>query len=143
MKVCSVCKEAKPLSEFHKNRTRRDGHSAECRACHALRDRGLHNNTHIRDHEPGYESLLKAVIERLILDYKMGKDIEFRYSVGDGRSQVSEPDGRQWQGFKPCPQECLEVVMGRDFYDYYFHSISMAFDDSEIRAKILQQMGVK
>lgn len=32
-KRCSKCKEIKPLSEFHNNRTRRDGHNAECKLC--------------------------------------------------------------------------------------------------------------
>lgn len=33
MKVCSVCKEEKPLSEFNKNRAKADGHGDKCRLC--------------------------------------------------------------------------------------------------------------
>jgi Recombination endonuclease VII len=32
-KCCYMCKETKPLSEFHNNRSRSDGKAAECRAC--------------------------------------------------------------------------------------------------------------
>ena len=33
MKKCSKCREEKDYGEFHKNRTRKDGHSPECRDC--------------------------------------------------------------------------------------------------------------
>ena len=33
MKRCYVCKETKPLSEFYKNRDKKDGHADECGIC--------------------------------------------------------------------------------------------------------------
>ena len=33
MKTCTKCQEEKPFSEFHKNRTRKDGHHAWCNVC--------------------------------------------------------------------------------------------------------------
>lgn len=36
MKICSRCQETKPLSEFHHNASRRDGHSCYCKACTAF-----------------------------------------------------------------------------------------------------------
>jgi hypothetical protein len=33
MKTCSVCKKAKPLSEFYRNKWARDGRRSECREC--------------------------------------------------------------------------------------------------------------
>ena len=32
-KTCSKCKLAKPFSEFHRNRTRRDGREYTCKKC--------------------------------------------------------------------------------------------------------------
>lgn len=32
-KICPSCTEAKPLSEFHKDRTRRDGLNPRCKEC--------------------------------------------------------------------------------------------------------------
>ncbi len=32
-KKCSKCKEIKPLNEFHKDRTRKDGYQYECKIC--------------------------------------------------------------------------------------------------------------
>ncbi len=34
MKICSKCKEEKPLSAFSKDRGRKDGHSHKCKGCH-------------------------------------------------------------------------------------------------------------
>jgi hypothetical protein len=33
MKTCYKCKEEKPFSEFHKNRTKKDGFSDSCKVC--------------------------------------------------------------------------------------------------------------
>lgn len=33
MKTCSVCKQVKPLSEFHKNVLKRDGYDITCKDC--------------------------------------------------------------------------------------------------------------
>lgn len=34
MKCCSKCKQLKELSEFYKNKTKKDGYSGLCRLCH-------------------------------------------------------------------------------------------------------------
>lgn len=39
MKTCCRCKNSKPLSEFNKNRTKKDGHQPYCRVCHNAADR--------------------------------------------------------------------------------------------------------
>ena len=33
MKTCSRCKEEKPFSEFHKNRSQKDGYQNQCKVC--------------------------------------------------------------------------------------------------------------
>lgn len=37
MKLCTGCDQTKPLSEFYKDRTRDDGRTHFCKACHKLR----------------------------------------------------------------------------------------------------------
>lgn len=32
-KICSRCKESKPLGDFHKNRYTKDGYHGNCKAC--------------------------------------------------------------------------------------------------------------
>jgi len=32
-KVCTACKETKPLSEFYADKRQRDGHYSSCKAC--------------------------------------------------------------------------------------------------------------
>lgn len=36
MKICITCKQSKPLSEYHKHCTNKDGHQAICKACTAI-----------------------------------------------------------------------------------------------------------
>jgi hypothetical protein len=44
-KRCPTCETVKPLSEFHKNRTKKDGHAAICRICKKPHDKNwLDNN---------------------------------------------------------------------------------------------------
>lgn len=39
MKRCGVCGEAKPLDEFHRNRSRSDGRQTACKVCNIERNR--------------------------------------------------------------------------------------------------------
>jgi hypothetical protein len=41
-KICSSCHERKPLSEFYRNRSARDGHRARCKACQSTDAAGYH-----------------------------------------------------------------------------------------------------
>lgn len=36
-KTCRVCKQTKPFSEFHKNRSSKDGHINNCKVCRLIR----------------------------------------------------------------------------------------------------------
>lgn len=33
MKTCSICKKEKDYSDFYKNKSRKDGHSVDCKLC--------------------------------------------------------------------------------------------------------------
>ena len=37
MKWCNTCKQYKPITDFHLNKTNKDGHTFECKACHNAR----------------------------------------------------------------------------------------------------------
>lgn len=51
--TCSVCKQAKPKIEFHKNKTKRDGHTTACRWCVRVRRAGNHTGNQQRsDSDP-------------------------------------------------------------------------------------------
>ena len=32
-KVCNICNECKPLDEFHKDKTKKDGYGGKCKIC--------------------------------------------------------------------------------------------------------------
>ena len=39
MKICVICGEEKPLDEFGKNRTMKDGRRSNCKVCHSREER--------------------------------------------------------------------------------------------------------
>jgi superfamily II helicase len=39
IKRCQKCKEEKSLSDFHRNKTKKDGHNGICKACQAVVDK--------------------------------------------------------------------------------------------------------
>ena len=49
-KICSKCKQEKPISEFAINRTRKDGHASDCKAC-----RKIYRDKHYLEHKEYYK----------------------------------------------------------------------------------------
>ena len=45
MKVCRICKESRDLSEFYKNKTRKDGLQQTCKDCDRSRLRDLYHKS--------------------------------------------------------------------------------------------------
>jgi hypothetical protein len=43
-KICTKCKEIKILTDFNKNKTRKDGHSNICRECSNLKSKEYYND---------------------------------------------------------------------------------------------------
>ena len=55
MKVCTKCRSAKPLEQFHNNKTKKDGKGSNCKACHAASSKAFYETN--RDH---YRAVSKA-----------------------------------------------------------------------------------
>lgn len=64
MKRCSKCKELKPISEFAVNKTKKDGHASDCKAC-----RKIYRDKHYQENKEYYKT--KAA------EYKKKKVAEF------------------------------------------------------------------
>ena len=68
MKVCSKCKQEKPYSEFHKNKTRGDGYQYHCKSC---KTKG--NSSYIENNKENYNKYHKDRYENnyeFFNDYK-------------------------------------------------------------------------
>jgi hypothetical protein len=39
LKICYICKKEKPMTDFYKNRSKKDGHCNGCKTCHRHRRR--------------------------------------------------------------------------------------------------------
>lgn len=53
LKRCYKCEEVKPLAEFHKDRTKKGGHSAQCRTCTSVYQK-IYNGEH-REEKRDYD----------------------------------------------------------------------------------------
>ena len=51
MKTCSKCKEEKPFSEFHKNRTRKDGLCVHCKTCKIKQSKSYYEKNKEKERE--------------------------------------------------------------------------------------------
>ena len=80
MKICSACKQSKPLSCFGKNVNTKDGLRGECKLCYNSRMR-LYNSTHKEkknERDRIYRNKNKKTINAKITAYK--KEIEYEKS---------------------------------------------------------------
>lgn len=59
MKICSVCGELKPLSEFAINKTKKDGHASDCKGC-----RKRYRDKHYQEHKEYYKRKAKEYKEQ-------------------------------------------------------------------------------
>ena len=53
MKRCSKCKELKPISEFAINKTKKDEHASDCKAC-----RKIYRDKHYQENKEYYKTKL-------------------------------------------------------------------------------------
>lgn len=69
MKRCSKCKTNKEILEFHKNRTRKDGLSAECKVCKSIRQKSMSRKA--RDLANEYGRRYSKSKREFIINYKL------------------------------------------------------------------------
>lgn len=55
-KKCSACKQAKPVDEFHKNRSTHDGLQTECKLCRREMQRNNHSPEYVREQARRYRA---------------------------------------------------------------------------------------
>lgn len=73
-KQCTVCGEVKPLSEFAKNKTKKDGHASDCKAC-----RKKYRDQHYKDNKQYYiskASEYRKYKREELIEYKKGLKCE-------------------------------------------------------------------
>ena len=70
-KRCSACKQWKPLTEFHRNRTRRDGRQNMCKPCNISRNqRWYREHPEVRaERMDEWTRRRKRKLQRLVLEY--------------------------------------------------------------------------
>ena len=72
MKTCSKCKEEKPFSEFHKNRSTKDGLCFQCKTCkiEVAKSHYEKNKDHFREYKRKYRQENKDLIRERERKYR-------------------------------------------------------------------------
>jgi hypothetical protein len=80
MKKCSKCKVEKPLSDFHKDKNRKDGHSYRCKSCKKEYNAKYRtkNKEKLADYDAKYRAENK---EKIAKDYVENKEERIKYSA--------------------------------------------------------------
>ena len=77
MKWCRLCNQYKPITDFHANKTAKDGHCNECKACHNART---------------VEAQRKRIAEKKSLKKAAQKEALLKQAVAEMPSESSEPE---------------------------------------------------
>ena len=109
MKQCIVCKLDRPLSDYNKNKTTRDGYQRHCRECSHARFREYYRRNPFKQRAAVKErnKRVKSETQAYILDYLLGHPcvdcgeadpivLEFDHVRGLKRANVSKMVG--WNG---------------------------------------------
>lgn len=67
MKACTKCKTEKPLTEFNKNKSEKDGHQKWCKSCRT------EYNLSKRDHQSEYQKRYRGFNVLELRDYRLQK----------------------------------------------------------------------
>lgn len=85
-KACTKCREVKRLEDFHRDRSRPDGHMSRCAACCRGEARDRYRNAHPKAApSPGHKTCTRCQHERPLADF--GKRTDSR----DGHKSWCRP----------------------------------------------------
>jgi len=104
-KRCSKCKQIKPLSEFYKDRSKKDGHQSECRTC---------NLKQVKKYQQTKRG--KVVKQKANARYQKtgkGKAAQKRYSQSE-KGKATHKCYRQTDKGKAIHNACIERYIRRN-----------------------------
>jgi hypothetical protein len=98
MKQCIVCKNNKPLSEFYKNRSKKDGYQGRCKPCDIIQGRIEYNKDKKKSAEKRYIKSLYREYNLTFEEYLKIKDLQnsgcaiCKYPLLDGMNSHVDHD---------------------------------------------------
>ena len=92
-KICAKCKEEKDISEFHHNKSRKDGLQSYCISCRS------HKSEEVREQEAERESLYAKGMQRCT---KCNRILSLNHF---------KKDGHGWRGIKCVCKECIRPAI--------------------------------
>jgi hypothetical protein len=103
MKTCYKCKEEKPFSDFHKNRTTKDGYHNQCKACKKewRRSQYVKNKDRIREQTRKYKQENKEKVREYNRKYRQEnkekvREYNRKYKQ-ENKDRISEYNHKHYQ----------------------------------------------
>ena len=145
MKICTNCKQIKPLDCFHKQSTRKDGHRSICKQCRSIKSRSEKNKELGRERNRKYRQTAKGREARRSyqIEYRNdgpGKDAQRRYQSSEKGIQThrksvysdrernpqraraySAVSSAVYRNKIPSAKELVCAMCGKDARHYHHH----------------------
>lgn len=118
MKICSVCREEKPLSDYHRSKNTKDGHTYRCKPC----DREARYKYRTKDPKRYAEKLRNRQLK-----YKYGIDLKIY------REMLEEQKG----GCRICGASSNNALYGINKTDNF--SVDHCHDTGKVRGLLCNQ----
>ena len=117
LKQCPTCGETKPVSEYHKNRTKKDGFQEVCKSCRSIAGKTIYKDTNDKwrrlrreanknKHKISYEDLLKTKEGQTKRCYSCEQELSYNH-FGADRSRDD--------GFQNCCRQC-KCKMDKEYH---------------------------
>jgi hypothetical protein len=110
-KRCYRCKQIKPLTEFYKNKSAKDGHQNRCKACSAEYGRQYRATEHGRAKTNEWARKYRATerVKQYRHEYKMRPDVKARERA-NANKRLKTPKGQKKQNRYNSSQSHLDAV---------------------------------
>lgn len=106
-KQCSKCKQSKPLSEFHRNRSKKDGYHNQCKICRSVYAKSDKAKLHQKKYQQSQKG--KSTYCKVSRNYRINnpEKTKARHSIDYAKTsgKLSHPDTLQCNY---CPNQAQE-----------------------------------
>ena len=95
-KICSRCGQEKSLSEYHRDKSKKDGHVSTCKEC---RSEYKKNNSDIRVYNRHYKARNRKTVAAYQKQYRKDNAVHIRLQEQEYKRRKHRQNKMSWRGF--------------------------------------------
>lgn len=117
MKTCSKCKEKKELTEYHKNKTKKDGLRSACKKCESIINKNNYDNNIILKREYQREYRKKIGIIK-IRQYKKNYEVKNKEKIKINRNKIYLKNKEKFNSIKKEYYQKNKYILNKKSVEY-------------------------